>query len=174
MKKTIWCLVAVCMVIFTLCSCGEGGSNMLVYDQDNALADKRMEEVFVSLEQRNADAIVRLFSKNVVSKFGQINKASKDLLAFVEGDIISWNREESSVVLSAFEYSSERKKLMTWYTLSTSKQNYLIFLVDYPIDEIDFNNIGLYTLKIIKESDEESLSGSIEDWELPGIYISTG
>ena len=56
--------------------------------------------------------------------------------------------------------------------LKTTNQTYLVFLADYPVDEIEPDNSGLYTLKIIKETDESKLTGTWEDWTIPGIYVS--
>lgn len=94
------------------------------------------------------------------------------MLEYIDGEVLSWSRDGSPIALDESEKGNQRKLLLTWYTLKTTKQTYLIFLADYPVDEIESDNVGLYTLKIIKESEENKLTGTLEDWILPGIYVS--
>lgn len=144
---------------------------MLFSDKNNKFAETRMEEVFDAIKQKNKDAIRGMFSENAVNEAGELDAEIDRLLSFVQGNLVSWSMDESPIVFDSTEYGSKKKQLVTWYTLNTDEQNYSVFLVDYPIDTIDPKNVGLYSMRILRTEDENKLSGTWEEWVIPGIYI---
>ena len=170
MKKTIY-LVIICAWVIILSGCVKGAM-MFFIDKDCYDADKRMEQLFHAFQKNDYNSIIDLFSKKAKSENKTINADAVNLLEYIDGEVLSWSRDESPITFSETEEGKHSMFLRTWFTLKTTKQSYLIFLADYPIDEIEPDNSGLYTLKIIKKSDENKLTGSFEDWTLPGIYMN--
>lgn len=171
MKKAV-CLTITIVFILLLCSCMEGKPNMLfVGDQDNDLADARMEQLFNAIKEKDKDSLKSLFSQDAVENAENIDAGVDNLLSFVQGKLVSWSREESPIVFDNIEEGGKKKQLVTWYSLDTDVDRYLVFLVDVPINTISSNNIGLYSLRVISAKDEEKLTGTWEEWVLPGIYV---
>ena len=144
---------------------------MFFSDKDNDLADICMEQLFNAIKQQNKDAVKETFSQKALEKAEDIDISIDYLLSFVQGKVVSWNRDESSTVFDSVEAEGKTKQLVTWYTLDTDKQTYLILLIDYPIDTIDPANVGLYSIRILRAEDEDKLVGTWEEWMIPGIYI---
>lgn len=170
MKKTV-CLTILIVLILLLTSCIKGVDTMFFKDNDNDLADVRMKQVFTAIKAKDKEAIKSVFSKKALAETSNIDVGINYLLSFIQGEVISWNRDESSTVFDSNENGNKAKQLVTWFNLNTDEQNYLVFLVDYPIDTINPENEGLYSLRIIRAQDENNLSGTMEDWMIPGIYI---
>lgn len=140
-------------------------------DIDNELADARMEQLFTAIKEQDKNMLKEAFSQKALAETEDIDVGIDGLLSFVQGEVVSWSRDESPVVLDAVEYGEKTKQLTTWYTLETDEQTYLIFLVDYPIDTIEPENEGLYSLVIIKAEEENRLTGYWEYCAVPGINI---
>ncbi len=162
MKKYFLLVISILSIFSIICGCS-------VIESDDDLADARIKQVFSAIENKDRTLMYNQFSQNAIS--GDLQTKITDLFAFIEGDTISWSRDESSVVLDTVEYGKRSKQLTTWYTIKTTQEEYLVLLIDYPIDTIEPDNEGLYTLKIIKSADENKLTGTTEDWTLPGIYL---
>ena len=170
MKKNI-CLLMIIILTLVLCSCMKGDTTVFFGDKDNELADARMEALFGAIKQQDRAAIKDTFSEKAANEAAEIDIEIENFISFIQGDIVSWSREESSRVSDVVHYGYKTKRLLTWYTLSTNKQDYFVLLVDYPIDTIDPKNAGLYTIRILRVEDDDKLEGTIEEWIIPGIYI---
>ena len=139
--------------------------------KDDDLADARMEQIFAALENRDEEMIKSTFSQKALLEAKNLDENIDKVFSFVQGKLSFWKRDESPVVFDNSENVGKTKRLLTWYTLHTDEQSYLIFLADYPIDTIEPKNEGLYTFKILEEKNENKLKGSIEDWIIPGIDV---
>ena len=170
MKKAV-CLTIIFILTIVLSSCVEGDSNVIFGDKDNEFADTRMEQLFNATKTQNIDDFKKMFSEKALSEAENINIEINDFLSFVQGEVISWSRDESPIVFDSVEHGNATKQLVTWYTLDSDEQSYLVLLVDYPIDTINPENAGLYSISILKAEDENKLVGTWEDWAIPGIYI---
>ena len=170
MKKAV-CFTMTLVMIFVLCSCMKGVSTVLFGDRDNELADARMEQLFDVLKLHNNDAVKELFSGRAAGNAEDLDGCIDRLRSFVQGEVVSWDREESPMVYDSTEAGGKTKRLVTWYTLDTEEQTYLVLLVDYPIDTIDPQNAGLYAILVLRAEDESKLEGTWEDWVIPGVSI---
>ncbi len=170
MKRMLAVLMVVIM-IFSFSSCASVKVSSPFRDKDIEQADARMEQLFGEIKQQNKEGLKELFSEKAIDEAENINIEIDDFLSFVQGEVVSWNRDDSPTVYDVVEQGSKSKQLITWYTLDTDEQNYLVLLVDYPIDTINPENAGLYSIRILKAEDENKLVGFVEDWVIPGIYI---
>ena len=171
MKKIIY-LMIILVLLLMLNSCMKGEMSMHFFeDKDNRLADARMEQVFNCIKDHDDDALKKAFSQRALAETENINTEINNLFSFIQGDVISWSRDESPVVFDNVEYGKKSKQLSGWYGLETTEQTYLIFLVDYPIDTMNVENEGLYSLMIIEAADENNLTGTWDDWTIPGITV---
>lgn len=170
MKKSI-CLIIILILILTLSSCIKGTPTSFLIDSDNELADTRIEQLFNAIKEQDKVALKETFSQKAIEEAKDIDDELDELLSFIQGEVVSWSRDESPVAIDTVEYGKKTKQLEFWYNLKTNEQTYLIFLVDYPIDTIESENEGLYSLRILKIEDERKLTGTWDDWTIPGVYI---
>ncbi len=170
MKKSI-CLIIVFILMLALSSCTKGGTSVHFFeDKDTRLVNTRMEQLFNAIKEYDGTALKEVFSQKALAETENINTEINNLFSFIQGEPVSWSKN-SLEVYDSVEYGKKTKQLSGWYGLETTEQTYLIFLVDYPIDTMNVENEGLYSLMIIEAEDENELTGTWEDWTIPGIYI---
>lgn len=152
-------------------SCTNGNITSHFSDKYIDRADVCMEQLFGAIKLHSKDAIKELFSQKAIEEVDTIDDDIERFLSFVNGNAVSWNRDESPMIFDSVEYGEKTIQLITWYKLNTDKQRYLVLLVDYPIDTINPENVGLYSIRILKLEDEDKLVGTLEEWVIPSIYI---
>lgn len=170
MKKAV-CIVMTIVLILSLSSCMAGVPMAFLRDRDDVFAETRMKQLFNAIKERDKDAIKAEFSKKAITETKDFDADLDNLLSFVKGNAVSWEIDEVYTVSDSSNSYGNTKEIETWYNLYTDEQNYLIFLVDYPVDTIDSENVGIYSLWIIRTEDGKELAGTFEEYESPGIYI---
>lgn len=165
-KKAKFLILAAC--IFILTSCSFGGGRILVSSEDKK-ADARIEQILSAIKEKDKKAMKALFSKQAIDETKDFDDGIDYLLGFLQGDVKSWKRDKWS---SDESIESGKKSLMlrSWYTVSTDKNKYLFFVVDFTENTINPNNAGLYTLRVIKAEDKETQFGYWQDMKIAGIY----
>lgn len=161
--------------ILFLVSCqNEGGSQgtVILEDRDNQLADACIDTFYHAVQNRDIGAIQNTFSKRAREDTGNIEIQINELFEFIKGEPISWDREESPVVEDVSESGASTKHEMFWLSLKSSEDIYSVFFSYYPVDEIDPDNEGIYSMLMLRECDEHRLEGTMNEWStVPGIQI---
>lgn len=161
--------------ILLLTSC-QGGDYMqrigFFEDKDNKLADICIDNLYNAIKENDKEVVKKTFSNKACSDAGNIEVQIDGLFEFINGELLSWNREESPVVEDYAEFGKTAKHEMFWFSLKTSEDVYSVFLSYYPTENINPDNKGIYSMLIIRKCDENSLEGSINEWSsVPGIKI---
>lgn len=175
MKKIHLTIIFLIISTLLLTSCQEvRNMNSISFseDKDNKLADICINNLCNGIKEKNEINVKKLFSEKACSDAGNIEICIDELFEFIKGEFLSWNREESPIVEDYAEAGKKSKREMFWFSLKTTEQVYSVFLSYYPIEDIDHDNKGIYSMLIIKEKDENTLEGSIDEWStVPGIQI---
>ena len=58
------------------------------------------------------------------------------------------------------------------FYIAKTKNVYSFFMLNYPVDDFNPDNVGLYTLRIVKEEDEDTQMFK-KDMSKAGIYVPT-
>jgi hypothetical protein len=58
----------------------------------------------------------------------------------------------------------------SWYTITTDKDEYCLFFLDYTIDDTDEDNIGIYVIDMVSLEDFNDMPNWQEQMKCPGIY----
>lgn len=174
-NRKCFILIGVIVIAVLLSSC-QWETNMIYrfffVDTDGEFCDNRIEQLFKAFENSDKGAIRDVFSKKAISEADEFDDSIDMLVEFLKGQPISWSRDEAPVVMDRREKYDKQKHYTVWFMLKTAEEKYWVFLSDYPIDELDSNNEGLFSLKVIEADDEEKLDGTIEEWgAIPGISI---
>ncbi|MDF2531104.1 MAG: hypothetical protein K0Q65_685 [Clostridia bacterium] len=91
------------------------------------------------------------------------------MFGFFQGKIVDWERTAFSAP-TTIEYGKKSVELQSCYKVTTDKDEYMFFVVEYSTDTFDPDNVGLYTLRVIKAADEETQFTTWQDMEIAGIY----
>ncbi len=141
----------------------------MLYNDDSTVAAKRFEQILTAIESKDKDSLKAMFSKQVLEESTNIDKDIDYLFNFFQGDIVSWEKAS----LSSHEnrnYGEKEKEIWSSFYVDTTEQKYLAFIIEYAEDTTYPENVGVYTLRIIKAEDEETHSGYWQDMKIPGIY----
>ena len=164
-------LIIACLTMTTVffTSCGVLWRGFLGEDRDGRLADKATNDLCSSIKDRDKNAVKKLFSEKACSKAENIDAQIEELFAFIDGEVVAWKRRElDPMVKDDVEYGQISKQEWFWVYLKTEKDVYAIYLSYYPINELDPENEGIYSLLVVRAADKDRL----EEWsELPGINI---
>lgn len=171
MKKIVCVVMAIALMV-ALSSCGIG----FPIKTDDKLAESRIDQLGNAIKQQDKEAVKKLFSENALEEAEDIDSEIDELLSYVQGEVISYSRDGQAMQTSdTIEYGYKTKELHIWFTLDTDEESYLVFLDDYPVDTINPENVGLYTIRILRAEDEEKLEEYLRwgdsDLYSPGVDI---
>lgn len=175
MKKNYLMIVFLIISTLLLTSCQAGRNiNSISFseDTDNNLADICINNLCDGIKEKDKMAVKKIFSEKACSESDNIEVRIDEVLEFIKGEVLSWKIEESPIVEDYAEAGKKSKREMFWFSLKTSEEVYSVFLSYYPIEDINPDNKGIYSMLIIKKCDENTLDGSINEWStVPGIQI---
>ena len=183
--KKIFALIIVLMLILTSCSLGgsqlkkffgndnqEGkffntGSQIGRYiEDDRPAANKRLELLLKALEGKDKNTIKSMFSKKALSEANDFDAHLDHLFDFFQGEVQKWDKCYPATN-EQLDHGRVIKKLSWWTYVYTDKEKYIFIIIDYTKDTDHPDNIGLYTLRVIKAEDK----GTQFDWtEIPGVF----
>lgn len=170
MSKKFIMLLLLISILF-LSSCSFGGSKMMIFDDSDKKADDRMEQLLETIKNKDKDALKAMFSIQALNEANEFDGSMEYLFEFFQGRVDSWKRDRFTSETSS-EYGKKSVMLVSWYTVTTDKDKYIFFVIDYTKDTINSDNAGLYTLRVIKAADEATQFSAWQDMKVAGIYKS--
>jgi len=169
-KKACVILSAIALLLSS-CSLG-GGIRSDFFKDDSLVAYERLEKILEALESKNKQAMTSLFSKQALDEANDFDAHMDYLFEFFQGEVEShgWNRNTGGPITDGrYDGGNKMKELKSWFDVVTDKESYIFFLLDYPVDTFDSNNVGLYSLRVVKTSEEDTLT-YWTDMKIAGIY----
>lgn len=177
-KKHVFTLTFSLLLTFLLCSCSVGSFLKTILGKvfKNYSADAEeyaiMIEVLDAIQNRDEDALRKLFSKNTVAQVNGFDQSITDLFDYYQGNYISLDWKGASGAEN-WDFGERKKYISFSYDVKTNKTVFR-FHIDYcSIDSLDDNNVGIYSLYIIKmedDTDPEFAYGG-DRKKTPGINI---
>lgn len=174
MRKHYGIILLFISILFLVSCQNEDSSQgtVILDDRDNQLADGCIDTFYHAVQNRDIGGIKDIFSKRACADAGNMETQVNELFEFIKGELISWDREESPVVEDVSESGATTKHEMFWFSLRATEDVYSVFFSYYPVDEIDPDNEGIYSMLILRECDEYRLEGAMNEWStVPGIQI---
>jgi hypothetical protein len=169
-KKIIIMLLIINMLLLSSCSIGGLITKMSNVDNDEKDADARFVQVLKVINNKDKVALKAMFSKQALDKAGDIDGGMDYVFNLFQGKVVSWNNGGGPIVYGSINYGHITKEVNSFYTVDTDKQKYLFFLFEYTVDTDHHDNVGLYTLRVVKAEDEETQFSNMEDMKIAGIY----
>ena len=166
MKRFLCILIAV-LLAFGLASCSslKGG----VWSADNRqTAEDRFQQIMKAIEEKDTEGLKNMFSPNALEEAEDIDGGIAYLMDFFKGTI--WTTDLTYQVNNSTR-DGEKTSTIRCMTIVSAKGSYLVFFIDIVKDTKDPDNVGLYMLQIIKESqrDDEFDWGKGESY-CAGVY----
>ena len=170
MKKMCFVLI---FVLLLLTSCSTSGDNMKLTD-NAAMAENNLAKVIEAINQKNSKELKSLFSKNSLKDSHNIENTIENLFSYIDGNIKSYNWSDDMggpIADTNYEQGEKNIELKSWFYVITDEEKYVFFILYYPIDEFDEDNIGIYSLRVVKQTDKDIHLTYWQDMKTPGIYL---
>ncbi len=156
MKKIIL-FITIMVLSLVLVSCNSAKSmmhareNELNASNDNKIADTHFNKIMEALKNEDKEGLKRMFSPNALKEAKDIDGGIDYIMKFYKGNIKS---KDCALEVSDHKNNGEKtKEMKAFYTVKTDKDTYIVFFIDDLVDKKNPDNVGLYMLQIIKESD---------------------
>lgn len=173
--KKIILLITIMVFSLLLVSCNSAKSmmhareNELNASNDNKIADTHFNKIMEALKNEDKEGLKKIFSPNALKEAKDIDGGIDYIMKFYKGNIKS--KDVAHEVSEENEHGKKTKEIKVSYTVTTDKGTYIVFFIDKLVDTKNPDNIGLYMLQIIKESDKEKeFDGGGDKTRCAGIY----
>jgi len=149
-----------------------GCGGMILFDDSEKKADARLEKLLEVIANKDENAMKEIFSKQAVYEAINFDENMRYLFNLFQGHVVSWERDRyggNTETVNGKKYN----QLLSWYTVTTNKDKYRFYISDYIIDTINPDNVGMYTLHVIRAEEADADSPFIINWEykeVAGIY----
>lgn len=173
--KKICILICACVFLFSSCaSIGEGVNEFVkkFHKTDEVIALETFENVLAAIKDRDKAALKSLFSPKAVREAEDLDNQIEELWDFFQGEVLSYDNWGGPGWNGSFDHFKRQVWLNGTYDVETTEGIYHIATQEFPEDEFDSDNIGLYSFYIISE---ENWSNGFAYWGdgewLPGVHI---
>lgn len=179
MKKLA--IIAVCMS-FLLSACSgvadrilgrnnkTHGEELYLVDPTDEIFQNTIDTLFDKIGSKDRNAVKSMFAHNAIGQDDAFEADLDVMLDFVKGEIISVEERGSSGKTS-FEQDYVKTSKQGWYVIRTDTDSYIFVVIACLEDTTDPNNIGIQTLRVLREADKEIYFASWDDVKIPGIYV---
>lgn len=119
---------------------------------DDKIADTRFQKIIGALENRDKEGLKKMFSPQALKEAKGIDGDIDYIMDFYKGTMKSKDRG-GPITSESIDYGVKKIEQECSYKVTTDVGNYSIYFIDKIVDTGNSDNVGLYTLDIIKESD---------------------
>jgi hypothetical protein len=163
-------IMAVSLISGMILSSCTFGSSLRKIEDDGAVAEKKFERILSAIERKDKDKLKSLFSNKALREAEDIDENAAYAFNLFQGNVQSWELDTGPITSENVENGNKRKEIKVWFNIKTDRENYILFFIDYPLDDFDSDNVGLYTLRIVKEQDKKGQLTYWQHMKIAGVY----
>ena len=165
MKRIIILLVTVLM----LNGCGMVDVKVPWYDDSAEVESRTMGKITEAIVDKDKEALMSIFSEKAKSEVDLDSSIEDFLNVFEEKELVC---EESTgpIVYESLEDGEKTEIIDACCEVKGERNNYIFCFRQYVTDTGHPQNQGVYSLRIIREQDEEQQLRDPDEMALPGIY----
>ncbi len=123
-----------------------------------------------ALENQDKTALTAMFSMQAISEAVDFENGLDYLFEFFQGEAKPLADNGGPIVNESIDNGQITKEYVSSYYVDTDQQAYLFLLIEYTVDTDHPDNVGLYTLRVIKAADEGNQFGYWQEMKIAGIY----
>lgn len=163
--KKFMSFTAIIVLSLSLSSCGFARN-------EEKISYNRFQKIVEAIEKKDKDTLKKMFSPAALKEANDIDSGIEYVINLYKGKI---TEKDSARQGSDSKENGERtSELKSTYWVTTDKDKYIVFFIDKLVDTKNPDNVGLYMLQIIKESDEEKEFDWGNKIKCSGIYRPSG
>lgn len=136
------------VIILMLTSC-IGNSRTKMHESNEEVADGKLTQIINSIENEDEELIKALFSNRALEESKDFSKNAKLLFEFFEGEIVKWEKSSGPTVYKSVDNGDVVKEVDSYYFVETDEATYYFLINDFPIDDINSDNVGLNMLLVV-------------------------
>ncbi|MBU3075523.1 DUF5104 domain-containing protein [Clostridium estertheticum] len=137
---------------------------------DNKIGNARIKKIIECLESNDKKGLKKMFFPKALKEAKDIDGGIDYIMEFYKGKMKS-SDEGTIVTEDSVEDGEKKSELDCRYIVTTDKDTYIVFFIEKTVDTKNADNVGLYMLQIIKESDrEKEFDGGGKKTRCAGIY----
>lgn len=148
-------------IIFSSCKSGDSGFGKFYNDfykaNEKEVANAKLEELLNAIQNKDQERLRSLFAKNALSKAKDFDMNMEKLLDYYEGDYISYD-DWGGPLTEEETIDAWIKTIKPSYDIKTSKRSYRVAFELRTVDTGDSDNIGLWSIDIIKAENDNDLT----------------
>ncbi len=149
-KKILISLIWLTIVFLNGCFWGE--TEMI--DNDRKIANNQMNALLETLKNKDKAALKIMFAENAISKAESFEKSMNELFDYFQGDFLSYDDWNGPGVEASKDEDIIIKEMYATYDVKTDRNEYRFAIRDVTIDTSDPQNVGIWSLYIIKMEDD--------------------
>lgn len=153
MKKRIVLCVLFITVIFSSCSIGDSEMfsrfGRFLYDNDDEVANSKLEEMLSAIESKDKEKLESLFAKNALLEIKDFDDSAEELFNYYEGNYISYDDGAGADASETIDFGNKQKELYPKYEVQTSESKYRITMRMISVDTQNHDNVGVWSFYII-------------------------
>lgn len=169
-------IIFITIIIFSLGLLSFNSSRSMINDRvselngsnDDETADKCFQKIIEALDNKDKEGLKKIFSPNALKEAKDIDTGIDYIMDFYKGKMKSNRR--TVVTSESKNYGEKKKELECSYKVATDVGNYSIHFVEKVIDTKNTDNVGVYTLDIMKEEEGDEFFHWGNKEQGAGIY----
>jgi hypothetical protein len=179
MKRYV--VISILVIIsLMLSSCvGSSRTDMLNKSSDEEVANEKLVKILDYIMNEDEESLKAMFSQCALDESKNFSENAKLLFKFFDGEIVSWEKDSGPHVSKSANYGEIVKEVSSYYFVKTDKGSYFFLINDFPVDDVNSNNEGLYMVLVVLaenrldifEPENEILYIDGEKVRTPGIYL---
>jgi hypothetical protein len=166
--KLVALLIISSILSIPFVSCEKFINRLDIPEPYETVVKNRAEEILNALDNNDKEALRSLFCEQVLNETGNFDGRLEYITDFFEGKTTSYEGGVNGIH-EEWDPSSYNKYIDAKYTVKTDENSYRVFFVEQTISTGDPSQIGLYTLHVLLESDEDTKFADYPPF--PGIYM---
>lgn len=157
---------------FAVTSCTIGGDRVEMLNDSNHFndADSRLVQILDFIENKDKEGMQEIFSQQALNEADDLDNEMDYIFEFFEGEVMSW-KDSGVSVGETNDYGSKTKQVRSFFEVETDEESYVVFILENTEDTEQPENVGVYTLRIIKAEDEDTQFTYWQEMAIPGIYM---
>jgi hypothetical protein len=142
----------------------------MIYEDATSKLNTQIEQMVSSIGKKDTDGLRSLFSENALDNIANFDETAELLFKFVQGTIHTTEKTSYNLSTSS-DYGKRTARMHSKYIISTEKEKYRFFFVYCPEDDVNPENIGFYTIRVVRLNEEKDFFAYWPEMEIPGITV---
>ena len=168
MKRIVILILAISVLM-----CGCDSLKGRLYDTSSTEIENLFEKVLGAATRCDMTALKSLFSRNALLETSDIDEQIEALFSFFNGDVISVEKRGNNGRTYKKGFT-QRQSASAWYEVQTDSANYFFIIIAVLKDTECSDNVGVYSLRVILDTQKDLYFNSWDGMEIPGVFVPLG